>query len=572
MAAHVTDLDLISDLHDNLLLRILAFLPAAAEVARTSALSKRWCHLWTLAVALRFNVGSIDPTSSDDAANTQNASKLIAVADAALARRAAAGPDLEDLEMRFVYTSEDDPDGRYGCGEHQDLGITLARVATWIHFAARHVTGQFTLAIPSWKYTALPSRQILALGHWAVKLANAINRCPSRSIFFAELPSSGRFQAMTLALGDAILTIPAAGAGAFHTLTDVVLVHAQIDTGNGGRLGQLFSSSCCPRLRRLHLKFIDMLETFDLNAASTLEELRLECLIHLRFINVDAPALRELRIEGCSSFDSTRISAPRLEVLASEDFGPKESLSFDGVASIRRLERLDICSHQRRRELDEVHDNDGGIETSASMWLLQQCTGVNWLAVDVMLPSSTVKKHGALEYVYKDMIIDMPLFPNVRNLTIGVFNTNSQHSTGATLVKFITKCPRIECITIDTWPRDRECSEMNCICNEPKGWEDQEISLERLRKVEIFELLPFKSEISFVRLLLARSPALERMTVSLDSDFIKRRHEETGKDVDFEIPCYGGRWEPCAWECRKPGFSGDTKYEWTPRRKEGPWA
>ena len=45
LAAAVSGVDLISDLEDDLLLRILSFLPAASEVARTSVLSRRWRHL-----------------------------------------------------------------------------------------------------------------------------------------------------------------------------------------------------------------------------------------------------------------------------------------------------------------------------------------------------------------------------------------------------------------------------------------------------------------------------------------------------------------------------------------------
>lgn len=225
-----------------------------------------------------------------------------------------------------------------------------------------------------------------------------------------------------------------------------------------------------------------------------------------------------------------------------------------------------------------------------------------------MIPHYIGQMHEAPEYVYEDMIMGMPMFPNVRNLTMRVGNTNSEHSTGATIAKLITKFPKIECLTIDTWEEvirwSTSCyfyisTDINdfakCMMLEfrffiicfiwlhttsgqrvfgselrlqwTKSWEDHEISLKYLRTVEIHDSHPFKCQISFARLLLASAPILEWMTVSLNEALINTRHEETGKDVDFEIPCYGGRWEPCAWECRKPGFSGATKYKWTRGQK-----
>uniref|UniRef100_A0A0E0HJD3 F-box domain-containing protein n=1 Tax=Oryza nivara TaxID=4536 RepID=A0A0E0HJD3_ORYNI len=97
-AATAMAVDLISQFNDDLLLHILGFLPAARDVARTSVLSRRWRHLWSIAPCLRFAVG--DGDDDDNGGRDAHAARLlIAAVDAAVARRA----DVDILEVSFNY-------------------------------------------------------------------------------------------------------------------------------------------------------------------------------------------------------------------------------------------------------------------------------------------------------------------------------------------------------------------------------------------------------------------------------------------------------------------------------------
>ncbi|CAN6351868.1 unnamed protein product [Urochloa humidicola] len=143
MAAAAAAADVISDLPDDLLLRILSFLPAASEVARTSVLSRRWRHLWPNAVALRFAVGSEPRRYSYTQADRDDARRLIAITDAVLASRAG-GPDIEDLHVSFVYGSSGDHNGYI---DDPYIGYSIRHYhAADIHLRPRHLVASLRRA------------------------------------------------------------------------------------------------------------------------------------------------------------------------------------------------------------------------------------------------------------------------------------------------------------------------------------------------------------------------------------------------------------------------------------------
>ncbi|CAL4891955.1 unnamed protein product [Urochloa decumbens] len=492
------------------------------------------------APSLRFAVTPTPFGAGTGARDTDDGRRLIAAVDAALARRSAAGDnvDVDDLEINFVYGSPRNryigmaSGGFYLFRHGHAADITSCHVAAWLRFAERRVTGRFTLAVP-----VLPRQH-------AKKTAAAAAPPPERKLY-AEMPASARCSAMSLTLGNATVSVPAvpAGAAAFAALTDLHLSHARIPaTGaNERNLGDMLSAGSCPRLRRLRLEHVAGLAALRLRAATTLEELRLNNVRDMAALELDAPGLRALHVADCyrlaSDDAAVAVSAPRLETLACADMCRPERLRFDGAANVRRLDKIFLWSHGR----PGVYSNAGAV------WLLQHCSAANSLGVHISPPVAKNWKD------MEEMMSPVPQLPNITSLTI---DAQWQHLE-ASVAKLIVKCSRLERLTIDFSRPCDPCSNPRCFCYREAGWDDQNISLEHLREGKITGLRPSDDHLSLVQRVIASAPALERMTVEL----------YIGKELDCSsIPCNRGHWAPCV-----SGQSSrrvcNQAYEWTPGKK-----
>nr|TKW28993.1 hypothetical protein SEVIR_3G366000v2 [Setaria viridis] len=414
-------------------------------------------------------------------------------------------------------------------------------VASWILFAVHRVTGRFMLKVPMVPKTRMPRRYASTVPVLRYKYEDEKEE---ERVLLAKLPSSIKAREMSLTLGKAILTIPAAGAGTFHALTGILLSHAKLDAGGDGhaRLGHLLSLSCSPRLRRLRLRYVEGITELRLDAAAMLEELQL------------------LRLNGLRSLD---VAAPGLRVLACDHIGRVGWLRFDdnGTACLRSMEKLRLSSHRQIWLRGTGSSEDDGCDMSAAtLWFLRHCTAVNRLGVQLELPWHQMvakKVMNGEEVDYEDNMLQIPQLPHVSNLKIEVgYWPTGGHTIGATVAKFIAKCTEIENLSIDISYLVERCSDPNCFCSHPKGWEDQKLLLEHLTNIEIKGFLPFDSQIRLVQLLLASTTSLERMTLALQMLGV-----EGSEAVNFRIPCYGGRWVP--------PVLGDANCEWTRASDEG---
>ncbi|KAL6650080.1 hypothetical protein ACP70R_014304 [Stipagrostis hirtigluma subsp. patula] len=155
--------------------------------------------------------------------------------------------------------------------------------------------------------------------------------------------------------------------------------------GQGDRLGEMLSSPCCPRLRRLSLEFLSGLTELRLEAG-VLEFLELALFLELRWLQVDAGGLGSLCIKGCFVAPEDRagtaatIRAPALRELSFFSTSGPELLELDGWSSVTRLEKIGVRSHLFLTNDDDAGENDFAIE------LLRRSTSVRRHHVCLKIP------------------------------------------------------------------------------------------------------------------------------------------------------------------------------------------
>jgi hypothetical protein len=385
--------DLISDLCDELLLRVLELLPDASDLVRTHALSRRWRGFWTRVTALRFDSDTRGEFKKD------TAGRFVAFVDHVLALRATESADREPpVEHLAILLDMDEDDGEEGSEldvGHEDGGeegsaqlmppsveFEVEAAQRWIHHAMQHGVKSLKLTLH------LP---LLLFRH---EVASDDDDSIKRPVISLDgLASSAKLEAMHLELSDDVkLRLPSTAV--FASLTDLSLKHIRFEQGGVHLLARFVSTACCPRLHRLELRYLkfswtELLELFWMDQepllidAAALLELSLDLDIpNLQFLELRTPSLRVLDMESCcNTLEGVRISAPRLEDIKLS--GPLH-IDVDGdlLSSVGRL-KIDLCSHGR------LHDDQNG----GSIRLLECCRLTRCLEVCLRIPQVYAIKH-----------------------------------------------------------------------------------------------------------------------------------------------------------------------------------
>jgi len=353
--------DLISELSDDLLVRVLEVLPDARDAVRTHALSRRWRALWTRVAALRFDSNRWRREFREPG----GPGRFVAFVDHALALRAAEKePALEHLEISFdlsVHEEEASSD------PEQLVPPSTEAAQRWIRYAMQHevksLTFKVDLPLPLFNDEADDDDDFYS-GNNVMTLD--------------DLPfSSAKLETMRLNLSAVRLRLPSTAA--FASLTDLSLENMEVGAGGGRLLGRLVSSACCPRLHRLRLVGLELAEMEEeepplLIDAGALLELSLLEFNELLFLQLRTPSLRVLHVKGCYELEELTVSAPRLEDVK---FLVRQPLHIDGdLSSVARLE-IELSSSQGYLGDDR---NDGSIR------LLECCSLIRCLEVSVDVP------------------------------------------------------------------------------------------------------------------------------------------------------------------------------------------
>jgi hypothetical protein len=325
--------DRLSTLPDDLLHQILVLLPLIQAV-RTCVLSRRWRRFWTQAQILNIVDNQVDGGGQHG--------RFVRVVDSILSAYASR---LSRARCFFqISISRED-------------NVDVHRLTSWARRAAELFEGDFVLTVETEPEDSdeEDSEEELEM-----------------EIF--ELPYFEFAKRITVRLSDRFLCLALpTGAGAFASLTNLMLMSVCFADGAGAGLGEVVSSRC-PCLVILDMRYIQGVTALTLRTES-LTHLTLSQVQGLRLLDVVAPKLHVMAVHCCfveSKGAVLRVSTPsllRVEWLdccpEHTEVAPTDNLktmlvgeipSFTWDENFKAHSNFDkILSHFRRTEALELH-------------------------------------------------------------------------------------------------------------------------------------------------------------------------------------------------------------------------
>ncbi|TVU39512.1 hypothetical protein EJB05_12935, partial [Eragrostis curvula] len=537
--------DLISTLHDDLLLTILLRVPTI-EAIRTCALSHRWRALWTRLPELTFN---------DKDAGIQRLG-FADLVDGALHR---SGPcDLSSLEVS-VY-----------CDYNVDAA---ARVPAWILAAAPRATGNFRIWIMAQRdgkrvprerddmrvlhdLPCLPRAKNISLANKTsvlnlrLRLSIQFNKNNHTTLDLTAISGysgsySRRFKTLNKAKNNAELRLPGPDAGAFACLTALELNSLHLTDG-GANLGDLVSSRC-PQLERLQLSVVSGLTELSILAEKLLQ---LDLVIlDLERLSLVASKLRVLHLFACFGTGGKTLSvqAPMLEDLAWFGVCP-EDMRFDAKRKLRKLV-VGGC------KLGSIRFG----RSTRHAKFLQHFSHTDFLKLQISLPmcpqkakpepsllTSPISGKAHVGRVEEHRPIDghgrggrpgtletqMPLdiighkrlmeeikFPHHLGLELQI--DPNGHAFGSSVASLLKRCKDAR-----SFPLVDLCS-AECLCDYPASWRDERFCFNFLEDLEFNGFMGTAYEMDFLIFIITRSNGLKEVLIAFgkDADLIKNIQE-----------------------------------------------
>ncbi|CAL5011287.1 unnamed protein product [Urochloa decumbens] len=312
------------------------------------------------------------------------------------------------------------------------------------------------------------------------------------------LPCLGDATAVSLRLGYLGLAFPPAAV--FARLTELSLISVRF--GSRCDLGGALSSPRCPSLEKLTIRNAIGLVDLAIHSESLLQ------LVLCRFdgleqLTIVAPALEDLNTTNCFPFGRpvADISTPKLVKLQWKDPYDPSTVQFSNMGSLQSLS-LDFF------HVYGQHDSE---DNRNLLKFLQRFQLIDSLAVSLFYRQVISN----LQY----LMDDITRLPHISILTLLL--ASKEHSFGASAFHILKLCTGIRKLRLMLLGSSTDLKELSacpsgCICDQPTDWKSEELLLNSLEVVVLFDLKGADNEVAFVKRLLNWATKLKMMTITFD--------------------------------------------------------
>ncbi|PAN14370.1 hypothetical protein PAHAL_2G404600 [Panicum hallii] len=464
--------DRISALPDELIQAILAWLPSTAAAARTSAVSRRWRHVWTGVPALSFHV-------------EQKPLREYSSTDAALDAALDAYSDSAALSRLTIDVDGPSP---------------APRIAPWLRFASLRLAGELRLTLKG----GAPKQPVMMgpLVHHPIAMGPFVHQPVLLAIGDLmqqlELPACERATRIDLAGINFALRLPPAGA--FAALRILRISVTDLVRGDVGHL----VSTQCPRLRDLELCGVT-LEAANLSISSA---------------SLERLVLRRVSIKNEGRID---VAAPSMYYLALDNCGGRSVAVTIATAMLAEL----IWNHAYDPRLHKLEGADRQIYRLVATYGSNAALFRRFDAVDELcLRLSMLSKPAEC----KKFVREMDKLPKTKVLEVKGLSTK-QHFEPV-MLHLLRKHNRLVKIKVDLFPANLKeinyCLRHGCTCVPPVSWTTDDVVLDSLEEVEISSFTGAVEEVELLKLLFGCNIKIRRLAihtasgVSLSQEMQKR--------------------------------------------------